>query len=307
MDTPGFVIKDQCYNTSLEAFPDAASCGANGGSWEKIPATPYPGSPAGYCTSPNIACSAHGLTDTPAVCSDARHSVQKLIDQLTFTFETLQGDTLSGGQPAFKWMSSNRTIFPGQLWTCAGFQNSPLFKMAEMCGAINRGLCDLSTLGSLSPAYFSAWTKNSCGSIQNALPESEWFRDGFVRNPYAYWLRRDLKGTTYSFSQDEGPHGGNALCGNLNPTTALPPDFSRITVCPGATPPAPAPTPGPTPGPTPAPTPVPPPAPTPGTGWGPCVAGSGTCCDPYTTPKQVCPGGQTCQECGGSQACECPA
>jgi len=284
LDTPGIVIMDQCYNTSLKAFPDEAACGANGGTWAKIPATPYPGSPDGYCLSPNIACGTHGPND-PAVCSDAKDDVQKLIDQLTFTFAALQGDHLAGGQSAFKWMSSNRSIFPGQLWTCSGFQNSPLFRMAEMCGAINRGLCDLSALGSLSPAYFSKWTKNSCGHIQNALPESEWFRDGLVRNPYAYWLRRELKGTTYSFSQDEGPHGGNALCGNLNPTTAEPPDFSRITVCPE--------------NPTPAPTPAP--------GWGPCVAASVACCDPSSTPQQVCPGGQTCQACGGSQACECPS
>merc|ERR1719310_2088991 len=34
-------INPECYNTSLKAMPNAASCNANGGQWNAIGATPY--------------------------------------------------------------------------------------------------------------------------------------------------------------------------------------------------------------------------------------------------------------------------
>jgi hypothetical protein len=70
---------------------------------------------------------------------------------------------------------------------------------------------------------------------------------------------------------------------------------------------APSPTPSP-PSPTP-PAPSPPspmPSPTPGT-WSPCSASTAVCCNPDSSPAQICPGGQECQECGGGNACECPS
>merc|ERR1712048_1268814 len=41
--------------------------------------------------------------------------------------------------------------------------------------------------------------------------------------------------------------------------------------------------------------------------WVPCSQSSAHCCNPtYTDPVQICPNGQACQSCGGSDACECP-
>jgi len=74
--------------------------------------------------------------------------------------------------------------------------------------------------------------------------------------------------------------------------------------------PGPAPEPEPTPTP-PTPTPAPPapepsPGPTPvGPTW-PCGPGDVVCCNPHTSPKQHCPGGLVCPECGGGDACACP-
>merc|ERR1719422_877534 len=59
---------------------------------------------------------------------------------------------------------------------------------------------------------------------------------------------------------------------------------------------------GSTPGPAPGPKPIPTPAPAPGR---PCGPGDAVCCNPNTTPKQVCPGGVACPTCGGN-ACACP-
>jgi len=53
------------------------------------------------------------------------------------------------------------------------------------------------------------------------------------------------------------------------------------------------------PGPTPSP-----PAPSPA--FNPCSSTSTACCNPNTSPKQLCPGGAECQACGGGAACECP-
>merc|ERR1739848_855358 len=96
------------------------------------------------------------------------------------------------------------------------------FGMAEMCAAINRGLCDFSKLGSLTASEFSSWTMSECGWHQNQQSPDTWFIDGFVANPYARWLRRTLRGTTYSFSQDEGLYGGNTNCNNIVPASRAP-------------------------------------------------------------------------------------
>jgi len=53
--------------------------------------------------------------------------------------------------------------------------------------------------------------------------------------------------------------------------------------------------------PVPVPTPAPTPAPTPSS-WLPCD--TGPCCNPQV--EQYCPGTILCQECGGSDACQCP-
>lgn len=37
----------------------------------------------------------------------------------------------------------------------------------------------------------------------------------------------------------------------------------------------------------------------------PCGPASAVCCDPNSTPQQVCPGGAVCEPCGGNN-CECP-
>jgi hypothetical protein len=223
------------------------------------------------------------------VCSASSDKLQSLITQLDNIYTNLQADTVSGGAPAFAWVNDDRKYFPGQIWTCLGFQNTAKFKMAEMCAAINRGLCDLSSLGALSADEFATWTQTTCGSSQNQQPAKAWFIEGNVYNPYAYWLRRTLQGTAYSFSQDEGQHGGNSNCNNINPTTSRPPDSSRVTVCPGS-------------GPTPTP-------PDDDDAWKPCTSTNTPCCNPHTTPKQICPGDAklACQECGGADACQCPS
>merc|ERR1712125_21978 len=41
-------------------------------------------------------------------------------------------------------------------------------------------------------------------------------------------------------------------------------------------------------------------------GWSQCGPSSKACCNPYTTPHEICPNGEACQECGGDVACECP-
>jgi len=229
----------ECYNTSLVAFPDESSCNANGGAWKPIPTTKtYAGSPKGYCVSPNTLC--QNPSSNP-VCSANSSEFQSLISQLTHVYTDLQSDATSGGEKAFTWQDDNRDYFPGQLWTCMKFQNAAKFQMAEMCAAINRGLCDLSSLGTLSADDFATWTKDSCGTKQNQQPASTWFVDGNVRNPYAYWLRRTLQGTTYTFSQDEGLHGGNSNCNNINPPTSRAPESSRVTVCPNGPSPTPLP------------------------------------------------------------------
>lgn len=216
-------LNQECYNTSLTTMPTPTSCGSNGGQWTTLPAAPYSGAPSGYCKAPNVLCQP-GQARHP-VCSQNLAAFQGLIKQI----ESVYNDLMS--YKAFSWASSDRTLFPGHVWTCAGFQNTQKYDMAEMCAAINRGLCDLSTLGSLSATDFGAWTKNKCGSKQNQQPQSTWFVNGFVRNPYVYWLRRTLHGTTYAFSQDEGVHGGNSNCNNLAPTRRIP-EYSRVTVCP---------------------------------------------------------------------------
>lgn len=50
------------------------------------------------------------------------------------------------------------------------------------------------------------------------------------------------------------------------------------------------------------------PSPPSGGAWKACGPGSTACCNPYTSPTQICPGGgaEQCQECGGGSACECP-
>jgi hypothetical protein len=221
-DTAG--LNEECYNTSLAAMPTSADCNANGGEWASLPAKPYPGAPSGFCRAPNMLCQQEA-TQHP-VCSQNLAEFQGLIKQL----ESIYSDLVSA--KAFTWSSNNRTLFPGQVWTCVGFQNTATYDMAEMCAAINRGLCDISKLGSLSAADFGAWTKNACGSKQNnGRPPSAWFVKGFVHNPYVYWLRRTLHGTTYSFSQDEGLHGGNSNCNDVVPLSR-PPKSSRVIVCP---------------------------------------------------------------------------
>jgi len=54
---------------------------------------------------------------------------------------------------------------------------------------------------------------------------------------------------------------------------------------------------------------MPPNAPSPA--WKPCSSTSKTCCNPFTSPQQICQnwkksGGAKCQACGGGNACECP-
>jgi transforming growth factor-beta-induced protein len=54
---------------------------------------------------------------------------------------------------------------------------------------------------------------------------------------------------------------------------------------------------------------MPPNAPSPA--WKPCSSTSRTCCNPFTSPQQICQnwkksGGAKCQACGGGNACECP-
>lgn len=39
----------------------------------------------------------------------------------------------------------------------------------------------------------------------------------------------------------------------------------------------------------------------------PCTPHSPVCCNPYTVPAQLCPGGVPCAACGGGAACECPS
>jgi len=39
----------------------------------------------------------------------------------------------------------------------------------------------------------------------------------------------------------------------------------------------------------------------------PCSSKSRACCDPSSTPDQMCPGGIACQPCGGGDSCECPS
>merc|ERR1719433_1517991 len=34
------------------------------------------------------------------------------------------------------------------------------------------------------------------------------------------------------------------------------------------------------------------------TQWTPCNPSSEVCCNPYTTPHEVCPSGEVCEECG---------
>jgi len=41
--------------------------------------------------------------------------------------------------------------------------------------------------------------------------------------------------------------------------------------------------------------------------WRPCTSNRTPCCDPTTTPSQVCLDGSVCQQCGGSVACQCPS
>jgi hypothetical protein len=279
-------LNSACYNTSIDAFPDASSCNANGGEWTAVPATAYSGAPTAYCKSPNILCQDPANHD---VCKQNLDKFQPLINQLDHIYGDLQAETLSNGAASFTWAQSDRSLFPGQVWTCSGFQNTGNFQMAEMCSAINRGLCDLSALGSLSASDFASWTQNTCGTQQCQQPESAWFVGSNVRNPYAYWLRRTLQGTTYSFSQDEGLHGGNSNCNNINPPTSRVPDSSRITLCPGNN--------------------VPTPSPSPSSGWVACSSTSTACCNPYSSPQQFCPGSAAlaCQQCGGGSACECPS
>ena len=38
----------------------------------------------------------------------------------------------------------------------------------------------------------------------------------------------------------------------------------------------------------------------------PCGPASKACCNPATVPAQLCPGGISCEACGGGNACECP-
>merc|ERR1712004_808256 len=101
----------------------------------------------------------------------------------------------------------------------------------------------------MSASQFASWTQNTCGSKQNQQNPSKWFVPGNVHNPYVYWLRRTLGGTTYSFSQDEGTYGGNTNCNDIIPGSRAP-DSSRVTVCPAGVSPSPTPMPS---APTPAP------------------------------------------------------
>merc|ERR1712062_893731 len=111
-------------------------------------------------------------TDEIPVCSASLDKLQNLITQLDRSYKELQGDG------AFTWINQNRKFFPGQLWTCAGFKNTAKFAMAEMCAAINRGLCGLSPLGTLPADDFGAWTRKTCGPNQNQQPANSWFVGG---------------------------------------------------------------------------------------------------------------------------------
>jgi len=52
--------------------------------------------------------------------------------------------------------------------------------------------------------------------------------------------------------------------------------------------------------------PSPSPSPSP-SGWQPCEGYTGeTCCNPYSSPSEYCPGDVKCESCGGSKACHCP-
>jgi len=65
---------------------------------------------------------------------------------------------------------------------------------------------------------------------------------------------------------------------------------------------------GPTPrscgGPSPGPSPSNPPSPS-HSGWHPCT--TGPCCNPHSSVAEFCPGQVACQDCGGGDACQCPA
>jgi len=41
-----------------------------------------------------------------------------------------------------------------------------------------------------------------------------------------------------------------------------------------------------------------------GGAWKPCTGS--ICCNPYSSPAQLCPDGETCQACGGGDSCQCP-
>lgn len=45
----------------------------------------------------------------------------------------------------------------------------------------------------------------------------------------------------------------------------------------------------------------------PSPGWPACRPGSKACCNPNSSPRQVCPGGAPCERCGNAAACECPS
>jgi len=113
------------------------------------------------------------------------------------------------------------------------------------------------------------------------------------------WFNLDMAGGTYNLQLFDND-------GTLNSVGE-----AYISACQawadgtGPAPTPPAPTPAPAPGPTPGPSPAPTPAPAPGPAWNPCSSTSTTCCNPNTSPKQICPSGAECQACGGGNACEC--
>lgn len=217
-----------CHNCSLTAFPTEADCLKADSKWNSLQEfQPVPNAPTGWCQPPQDLCPYNvPIAQTPAICSKFSVELAPLTKQLDFSYAALQANK------AFTWIT-RPPGFAGQLWKCNGFLNAPGFAMAEMCAAINRGACEFSALGSLSPDAFKQWIDTQCGPTQNEDPSSWWRYP--VRNPYAYWLRSTLGGSTYAFSQDEGLHGGNSNCNNNGGPASLP-ERSIVNVCPAGRP-----------------------------------------------------------------------
>jgi len=213
-----------CRNTSNLGEPDEDHCNEVGGVWIEYPSASH--GPKGMCKAPNVACIGALPDGVPSVC-------QQFDDQLA---------------PLFDFLKANKEALPYQpqldpstpdstnMYTCDGFLNTPDYLLASTCASLNRGQCPMPTADELSDVEsFKTWVDTKCGNVQFEMQnESTWFTQP-VYNPWVKYIRHTLGSSGYSFSQDEGPYGGNAQCHSSGPPLNWEaPTGMRITACPGS-------------------------------------------------------------------------